>query len=117
MSRKCSTLLCIIVFPVLTACSTMKSAPDTCSVIPPSDIKSDRKTAAEAAIDLKALAALPASANFKAELSRTFNATFQKVPDLIAACAMLNQTYVCINDAERSTQYLEFMRDTKQCQK
>lgn len=102
---------------VLYGCSDMRSASDTCSVAPPSDIKSDQKAALEAAVDLKAFVKLPVSANFKADLSRVFSATFQKVPDTIAACAMLNQTYVCIDDTARAVQYLAFMKDTKQCNK
>lgn len=97
--------------------SPVATAQDTCSVAVPSDIKTDPKTAAEAAIDLTKLAKLPLSANLKFEVSNAFSATFQKVPDTIAACAMLNQTYVCIKDSERAKAFMDFMRESKQCVK
>lgn len=102
---------------LLGACQAppLGSAANTCSVAPPVDVKSNPKAAAEAAVDLTKLAKLPMSANFKAEVSNTVAATFQKVPDTAAACAMLNQTYVCIREPERAKQYLEFMSETKQC--
>lgn len=88
---------------------------DTCSVSPPTDIKLNPKLAAEAAADLSKFAKLPMSANFKLEVSNQVQATFQKVPDAVAACAMLNQTYVCIRDSQRAQQYLQFMQETSQC--
>ncbi len=117
MSMKIRGSLTLAIFSLLSGCQSgpLKSAEDTCSVVPPDVSEQNRKAAAEAAVDLTKLAKLPLSANFKAELSNTFRSTFQKVPDAAAACAMLNQTYVCIRDSERAKTYMEFMRETKQC--
>lgn len=111
--------LALVVVVIVAGCQSpvVGTAQDTCSVAPPADVKSNPKAAAEAAADLTKFAKLPLSANFKLELSNTFSATFQKVPDVVAACAMLNQTYACIRDAERAKSYLDFMRETKQCTK
>jgi hypothetical protein len=73
------------------------------------------KAALDAAAELKALAAAPVAANFKAELTRSFENTFQKIQDRDIACAMLNQTYVCITDKDRAAAYLDFMKSSGQC--
>lgn len=117
MSKNTLGFLTLAILSLLSGCqsSPLKSAEDTCSVVPPDVSEQNRKSAVEAAMDLTKLTKLPLSANFKAELSNTFRSTFQKVPDAAAACAMLNQTYVCIRDSERAKTYMEFMRETKQC--
>ena len=96
-------------------CSPLKESDDTCSVQPPETTTINRSAALEAAADLTAFAKAPISGNLKTEISNAFSATFQKVPDKVAACAMLNQTYVCIVDKERAREYLAFMRETQQC--
>ena len=111
-----SYLVCAALFALAGCASQGPVSQDrTCSVAPPDTIKSDRSLALEAAADLTKFAKAPVSANVKASINDIFNATFQKVTDTAAACAMLNQTYVCITDKERADQYLVFMKETKQC--
>gem|GEM_PF-5677767 len=101
---------------LIAGCGTMSTADKTCAVTPPADISSDRSAAVEAAADLTKFATAPVSANFKVDVKNVFKATFQKVPDKVAACAMLNQTYVCIRDRSRASEYLQFMKESGQCQ-
>ena len=108
-----STAFVFIAF--LSGCNPLVQEENHCNVVVPDNIKSNKKAAVEAALDLKAFAAAPASGNLKTDFSTIFEATFQKVPDKIAACAMLNQTYTCIQDEKRASTYLNFMRETQQC--
>lgn len=105
--------------PVLFSCTPppIKPLESTCSTAIFEKADKTNKASVDAAADLTAFAKAPIKGNFKAEVSRIFNATFQKVPDKDSACAMLNQTYLCITDAERATQFLSFIKETKQCSK
>lgn len=110
---RCATQFSMAPVALLMLLSGCQSPP--CSVAPPASYDTNRQLAIQAGVDLTKFAQLPMSANFKAEASQVFKATFQKVPDTAAACAMLNQTYICISDEKRASAYMEFMRETNQC--
>ncbi|MCS3467375.1 hypothetical protein M2401_001096 [Pseudomonas sp. JUb42] len=115
MNISCGLLL-IVQTTLICGCSMpTKKIDSTCSVSVPETYKGDRKAALEVAADLTAFAKAPINASLKTEISSTVNATFQKISESYAACAMLNQTYVCISDEGRAREYMAFMRETRQC--
>ena len=106
----------LAVFLILsTGCRPSKDIASTCSVQPPATYKGDWKAALEVGADLTAFAKAPVSGNLKTEITKAVSATFQNVNDHYAACAMLQQTYVCIVSEERAREYMAFMRETGQC--
>jgi len=117
---KINPFIALSTISLISACSnsgSLRPMTDSCSAAIYEKADKTNKASVDAAADLSAFAKAPVKGNFKAELSQIFNATFQKVPDKDSACAMLTQAYLCINDKERSSQYLEFMEGTKQCDK
>ena len=106
-----------IAYLVLTGCSSVKNEGSICKITPPEFISSSRIAAEEAAADLSRFAELPATADTGDSIKYAFDATFQKVPDTEAACAMLSQAYACISDAERASEFKEYMQNSSPCGK
>jgi PBP1b-binding outer membrane lipoprotein LpoB len=111
----CSVAITFFAFFISGCSGPLVQEENHCNIVVPDHNITNKKAAVEAALDLKAFAAAPISGNLKTDFSTIIDSTFQKVPDKIAACAMLNQTYTCIQDERRASAYLNFVRETQQC--
>lgn len=97
-------------------CNTDKNAAvPPCSVSPPLNTAASQSVKVQLAADLTKFAQAPVSASFNTEASRNITATFNKIPEKDNACAMLLQTYICIAEKPRATEFLQYVRSTGQC--
>ncbi|TOG11938.1 hypothetical protein CGJ08_14915 [Vibrio parahaemolyticus] len=109
-------VLIITVLLLVTACTSSVDPETQCTVAPLAKQEKNKTAAVEMAADLSKWAAAPITANASATIESTVNATFQNLPDdEVAACAMLLQTYVCINDRARASEFQQYLSSRTSC--
>lgn len=112
-------LACLAVALILSACRQDINRSDAgvapCVVTPPLSSKADNSAKTSLAFDLTKFSHMPASASFSAEAAKKIEATFNTIPEKELACAMLLQTYTCIADKTRASEFLQYVRSTGQC--
>ena len=86
--------LAIFLLPMLVGCEKQV----VCTVTPPASLEQKNGGAVDVGADLTALAKIPVKGNIKLGLDKAIKATFQKVPEKVAACQMLFQTIACATE-------------------
>ncbi|MGP3592952.1 hypothetical protein [Vagococcus sp. WN89Y] len=112
-------LWCVAVAALLSAChrDIHRSAGGVppCAVSPPLSSKAENSVKTQLAVDLTNFSRMPGSATFSAEAAKKIEATFNAIPEKQLACGMLLQTYTCITEKTRASEFLQYVRSTGQC--